>query len=297
MFEGVSVALVTPFTNGAVDEPGLRRLIHYVLDQGVDGLVMTGSTGEAATMTRRERERVWTIAREEIKGGAFLVAGTGSNSTLETIENTKAAARAGVDGCLVVSPYYNKPQHRGLVAHFTAVADASTVPIMLYNVPSRTAQNVMPETVIEAAEHPRIVAIKEASGSIEQSTEILRRSDITVLSGDDALALPLAAVGAKGVVSVAGHLVGAELVQMLKLHRSGKAEEAAAIHRRLAGVIRALFVETNPAPIKAALARLGVIGGELRPPLAEASKETVALLEKEMVALGLEPAGASSSRD
>ena len=293
MFEGVSVALVTPFRSGAVDESGLRRLIHYVLDQGVDGLVMTGSTGEAATMSRSERERVWSIAREEMKGGAFLVAGTGSNSTAETIENTKAAARAGVDGCLVVSPYYNKPQHRGLVAHFTAVAEASTVPIMLYNVPSRTAQNVMPETVIEAAQHPRLVAIKEASGSIEQSTEILRRSSLTVLSGDDALALPLASVGAKGVVSVAGHLVGAELVEMLKLHRSGKVEEAAAIHRRLSGFIRALFVETNPAPVKAALARLGVIGGELRPPLAPASKETVALLEKEMAALGLEQAGAN----
>ena len=292
MFEGVSVALVTPFRNGAVDEPGLRRLIHYVLDQGVDGLVMTGSTGEAATMSRPERERVWAIAREEIKGG-FLVAGTGSNSTSETIETTKAAARAGVDGCLVVSPYYNKPQPRGLVAHFTAVAEASTVPIMLYNVPSRTAQNVMPETVIEAAQHPRIVAIKEASGSIEQSTEILRRSNLTVLSGDDALALPLASVGAKGVVSVAGHLVGAELVQMLKLHRSGKVEEAAAIHRRLSGFLRALFVETNPAPVKAALARLGVIGGELRAPLATVSKETVALLETEMAALGLEAAGAN----
>jgi len=292
MFEGVSVALVTPFRNGAVDEPGLRRLIRYVLDQGVDGLVMTGSTGEAATMSRSERERVWTIAREEVKGGPFLIAGTGSNATAETIDLTKSAGRIGVDGCLVVAPYYNKPQPRGQVAHFTAVAEASSVPIMLYNVPSRTAVNILPETVIEAAQHPRIVAIKEASGSIEQSTEILRRSSITVLSGDDALALPLAAVGAKGVVSVAGHVVGAELVQMLKLHRSGKVEEAAALHRRLAGFIRAIFVETNPAPIKAALERLGVIGGELRAPLASVGKETLALLEKEMAALGLEPAGA-----
>jgi len=290
MFEGVSVALVTPFRNGGVDEPALRRLIRYVLDQGVDGLVMTGSTGEAATMSRAERERVWTIAREEVKGGAFLIAGTGSNATAETIETTKAAAQCGVDGCLVVAPYYNKPQPRGLVAHFTAVAEASTVPIMLYNVPSRTSVNVLPETVIEAAQHPRIVAIKEASGSIEQSTDILRRSSITVVSGDDALALPLAAVGAKGVVSVAGHLVGSELVEMLKLHRSGKVEEAAALHRRLSGIFRAIFVETNPAPIKAALARLGVIEGELRSPLAAASKETLALLETEMAALGLEPA-------
>ena len=293
MFEGVSVALVTPFQNGAVDEPGLRRLIRYVLDQRVDGLVMTGSTGEAATMSRAERERVWTIAREEIKGGAFLIAGTGSNATAETIETTKAAARCGVDGCLVVAPYYNKPQPRGIVAHFTAVAEASPVPIMLYNVPSRTALNVLPETVIEAAQHPRIVAIKEASGSIEQSVEILRGSSITVVSGDDALALPLAAVGAKGVVSVAGHIVGAELVEMLKLHRSGKADEAAALHRRLSGIFKAIFVETNPAPIKAALARLGVIGGDVRPPLAPATKETLALLEKEMAALGLEPATAS----
>jgi len=293
MFEGVSVALVTPFQNGAVDEPGLRRLIRYVLDQRVDGLVMTGSTGEAATMSRAERERVWTIAREEIKGGAFLIAGTGSNATAETIETTKAAARCGADGCLVVAPYYNKPQPRGIVAHFTAVAEASPVPIMLYNVPSRTALNVLPETVIEAAQHPRIVAIKEASGSIEQSVEILRGSSITVVSGDDALALPLAAVGAKGVVSVAGHIVGAELVEMLKLHRSGKADEAAALHRRLSGIFKAIFVETNPAPIKAALARLGVIGGDVRPPLAPATKETLALLEKEMAALGLEPATAS----
>ena len=290
MFEGVSVALVTPFRNGAVDEPGLKRVIRYVLDQGVDGLVMTGSTGEAATMSRAERERVWAIAREEVKGGAFLIAGTGSNAPAETIETTKAAARCGVDGCLVVAPYYNKPQHRGLVAHFTAVAEASPVPIMLYNVPSRTALNVLPETVIEAAKHPRIVAIKEASGSIEQSVEILRGSNITVVSGDDALALPLAAVGAKGVVSVAGHVVGGELVEMLKLHRSGKVDEAAALHRRLSGIFKAIFVETNPAPIKAALARLGVIGEELRPPLATATKETVALLEKEMAALGLEPA-------
>jgi 4-hydroxy-tetrahydrodipicolinate synthase len=288
MFEGVSVALVTPFRNGAVDEPGLRRLIRYVLDQGVDGLVMTGSTGEAATMSRAERERVWTIAREEMKSGAFLIAGTGSNSTLETIETTKAAAKCGVDGCLVVAPYYNKPQPRGQVAHFTAVAAASSVPIMLYNVPSRTAVNVLPETVIEAAQHPRIVAIKEASGSIEQSVEILRGSSITVVSGDDALALPLASVGAKGVVSVAGHIVGAELVQMLKLHRSGKVEEAASLHRRLAGIFRAIFVETNPAPMKAALARLGIIANELRPPLATVTKETMAMLEKEMAALGLE---------
>ena len=293
MFEGVSVALVTPFQNGAVDEPGLRRLIRYVLDQRVDGLVMTGSTGEAATMSRAERERVWTVAREEIKGGAFLIAGTGSNATAETIETTKAAARCGVDGCLVVAPYYNKPQPRGLVAHFTAVAEASPVPIMLYNVPSRTAVNVLPETVIEAAQHPRIVAIKEASGSIEQSVEILHRSSITVVSGDDALALPLAAVGAKGVVSVAGHIVGAELVEMLKLHRSGKVDEAAALHRRLSGMFKAIFVETNPAPIKAALARLGVIGGDVRPPLAPATKETLALLEREMATLGLEPATVS----
>jgi len=293
MFEGVSVALVTPFKNGAVDEPGLRRLIRYVLEQGVDGLVMTGSTGEAATMSRAERERVWTIAREEMKNGAFLIAGTGSNSTAETIEATQAAANCGVDGALVVAPYYNKPQPRGQVAHFTAVADASSVPIMLYNVPSRTALNVLPETVIEAAKHPRIVAIKEASGSIDQATEILRGSSITVVSGDDALALPLASVGAKGVVSVAGHIVGTELVQMLKLYRSGKVAEAASLHQRLTGMFRAIFVETNPAPMKAALARLGLIANELRPPLAPVTKETMALLEKEMAALGLEPTGAS----
>lgn len=287
MFDGISVALVTPFRGGSVDEPALRRLIHFVLEQGVHGLVLTGSTGETPTLSPQERDRIWAIGREEVRKPAFLIAGTGTNSTPETIRLTGAAAGRGVDGCMVVTPYYNKPQQRGLAAHFRAVADASPVPLLLYNVPSRTGVNLLPETVEEVSSHPRIVALKEASGSVDQATEILRRSPITLLSGEDSLTLPLLAVGAKGIVSVAGHLVGKEMREMLDAFRAGRTEEAAAIHRRLFGIIRGLFLETNPAPLKSALARLGLCENELRPPLVPVGKETAAVLLREMDALGL----------
>ncbi len=287
MFEGISVALVTPFRNGEVDEDALRGLVRHVLGQGVDGLVPTGSTGEAAALTEQERERVWRIVVEEAKGKAFVVAGTGTNVTRTSIEITRRAAELGVDGCMLSAPYYNKPTPKGLVAHFTAVAEAVDVPLVVYNVPGRTAVNILPATVIELARHPRIRAVKEASGSLDQATEILAGCDITVLSGDDSLTLPMVAVGAKGVVSVAGHLVGREMKEMLTLAAAGKPAEAAAIHRRIFPLIKALFLESNPAPLKAALARLGIISNELRLPLVPVGEGTAEALARAMDALGI----------
>jgi 4-hydroxy-tetrahydrodipicolinate synthase len=216
-----------------------------------------------------------------------VVAGTGTNATAESIELTRRAAETGVDGCMVVGPYYNKPGPRGQIAHFEAIANASPVPLILYNVPSRTGVNLSPSVVGELALHERIVAIKEASGSLDQATELLHRTDLTVLSGEDSLTLPMAAAGAHGVVSVAGHLVGREMVSMLALAGAGKREEAAALHRRLFPLVQALFLETNPAPVKAALARLGLIENELRLPLVPLGDEAAERLEKVMIELGM----------
>ncbi|NNF06225.1 MAG: 4-hydroxy-tetrahydrodipicolinate synthase [Candidatus Eisenbacteria bacterium] len=284
MFEGVSVALVTPFKNNQLDEASLVRLVQFVLDQGVDGLVPTGCTGEAGALTLDERKRIWEICLREAKGRAFVVAGTGTNTTSSTIEVSRAAEQVGVDGCMLITPYYNKPSQEGVVAHYRAVADAVQRPIMVYNVPGRTGTNILPETVLQLAEHPRIVAIKEASGSVDQVTEILCGSDITVLSGDDSLTLPMLAAGAKGVVSVLGHLAGREIKAMGEAYHAGNVAEAAAIHRRLYPLTRSLFSETNPLPVKAVLAHLGVLENELRLPLVPAKEKTtkkvVAILEK-----------------
>lgn len=287
MFEGVSVAVVTPFRDGAVDEDGLRRVIRHLLDQGVAGVVATGSTGETPTLSLEERRRVWAITVEETRGKAFAVAGTGTNSTRESIEITRLAAEAGVDGCMVVAPYYNKPTQDGIARHVRAVADAVDVPLIVYNVPSRTGVNILPGTLVDLAGHERVAAVKEASGSVDQATEILARCPLTVLSGDDSLTLPMVAAGARGVVSVAGHVVGKEMTAMLAAHRSGKVEEAAALHRRLFPLIKILFGEPNPAPVKAALAELGLIRNELRSPLFPVAEATLDALRRELGALGL----------
>jgi 4-hydroxy-tetrahydrodipicolinate synthase len=239
-----------------------------------------------------ERERVWKIVVEETAGKAFVVAGTGTNSTRESIALTRRAAAAGVDGCMLVVPYYNKPTPRGLVAHFHAVADAVDVPLVLYNVPSRTGVNMLPETVAAAAAHERIVALKEASGNMDQVTAVLVAAPgLTVLSGDDSLTLPVVAAGGKGVVSVAGHVVGRELCTLVALAAEGETERAGALHRRLFPFIRALFMETNPAPLKAVLSRLGLVQNALRLPLVPVGEDTMAVLERELEGLrSTEPA-------
>lgn len=287
MFEGVGVALVTPFRRGAVDRPALAGLAESLVARGVRALYPCGCTGEATSLTREERAQVIQTVVEAARGKTAVVAGTGTAVTDETIELSREAIRLGVDAVMVITPYSCRPTQEGLLAHYRAVADAIDRPIVLYNVPSRTGANILPETVAKLAEHPRIAAIKEASGSLDQASLIRGRSDIAILAGDDALYLPLLAIGARGVVSVAGHLVPTELEGMGAHYRSGRIQDAEAIHKRLYPLLRALFLETNPAPVKHALSVLGVCAADVRLPLVGVRPETARAIEQSMDGLGL----------
>jgi 4-hydroxy-tetrahydrodipicolinate synthase len=279
MFEGLAVALITPFRNGAVDRDALSRLASHLVDGGVRALYPCGCTGEATSLTRDERVLVIRAVIEAVRGRAAVIAGTGTAVTSETIELSRDAIAAGVDGIMVITPYSCKPTQEGLLAHYRAVADQVDRPIVLYNVPSRTGVTLLPETIAKLAEHPRIAAIKEATGSIDQASAIRARCDIAVLAGDDSLYLPLLAVGARGVVSVAGHLVPAEMNAIHAHASAGRFAEAEAIHRKLTPLFRALFLETNPGPVKHALHRLGFTTGELRLPLVPIKPETAAAID------------------
>jgi 4-hydroxy-tetrahydrodipicolinate synthase len=286
-FEGVGVALATPFRRGAVDLPALSRLTEHLVDKGVQAFYPCGCTGEATSLTREERSRVISAVVEATRGRAAVIAGTGTAVTEETIELSREAIRLGADGVMVITPYSVKPTQEGMIAHYRAVADAIEKPMVLYNVPGRTGASIAPETVARLAEHPMIAAIKEASGSLDQSSAIRTRCGITILAGDDSLFLPLLAVGARGVVSVAGHLAPAEMVAMLKHFRAGRVQEAEAMHRRLYPIFRALFLETSPAPLKHALERLGFTTGELRLPLVSVKPETAAAVDRAMDEVGI----------
>ena len=286
-FQDVGVALVTPFRRGAVDRDALAALAETVIARGVRALYPCGCTGEATSLTREERALVIRTVVEVAKGKAAVVAGTGTAVTDETIELSREAIRLGVDAVMVITPYSCRPTQEGLLAHYRAVADAIDRPIVLYNVPSRTGSNILPETVARLGEHPRIAAVKEASGSLDQASAIRGRSDIAILAGDDALYLPLLAVGARGVVSVAGHLVGAELAAMGAHYRAGRVAEAEAVHRRLYPLFRALFLETNPAPLKHALSVLGATAADVRLPLVTVRPETARAVEESLDGLGL----------
>jgi 4-hydroxy-tetrahydrodipicolinate synthase len=267
MFTGSFVALVTPFQDGKVDVEKLEELVELHVEAGTNGLVPCGTTGESATLTHDEHELVIGTVVKRADGRIPVLAGTGSNNTAEAIRLTRFARKVGADGALLITPYYNKPTQRGLVAHFEAVAKESDIPIFLYNVPSRTGVNMLPETVIKCSRFPNIIGIKEASGNIDQSVEILRGCELTVLSGDDSLTLPLMAVGARGVVSVAANVAPTMLVDLVDLALAGDYNGAREIHLRLFPLFKALFVETNPIPVKAAMAIQGRIGPELRLPL------------------------------
>jgi 4-hydroxy-tetrahydrodipicolinate synthase len=267
VFEGLSVAMVTAFRNGRLDEPATERLVDFLVASAVDCLVVAGSTGEGATLTAPERRRLYDVVRDATGGRCRLIAGTGTNDTAVSIERTKEAEAAGYDGAMLVVPYYNKPTAAGQIAHFRAVADATGIPIVLYNVPGRTGSNMQPETVARLAEHPRIVAIKEACGSLDQISHLRTLTDLTVLSGDDSLTLPMLAIGAKGVISVAGNAAPREMREMLLQWEAGRSEEAEGTHRRLFPLMRALFFESNPGPVKFLLAAWGMIENELRLPL------------------------------
>ncbi len=267
MFDGLTVAMVTPFRGGAVDHEATGRLIDFMIEGGVEALVISGSTGEAATCTVEERRALWRYAKERTRGRVPLVAGTGTNNTAESITLTRMAEELGLDGAMIVTPYYNKPTPKGQIAHFTAVAKSTKLPLILYNVPGRTATNTMPETFEQLQDLPNVVAIKEASGSVDQASAVHARCRFTLLSGDDSLTLPMIAVGATGVISVAGNVAPREMRTLCDHARAGRMAEAEAAHRKLLPIFKALFIESNPGPVKFLLAAMRLIENELRLPL------------------------------
>ncbi len=287
MFEGLSVAMVTPFRGGAVDRDATAKLIDHMIDGGVQGLIVSGSTGEAATTTIEERRALWQFVKERAKGRVWLVAGTGSNNTAETIMVTKMAEEVGMDGALVVTPYYNKPTPKGQVAHFTAVAQSTKLPVILYNVPGRTATNTTPDILAQVQHLPNVKAVKEASGSVDQMSQVRAKTTLMLLSGDDALTLPAIAVGGEGIISVAGQAAPREMRALTDAARAGRMPEAEAIHRKLQPLFKALFVESNPGPVKFLLSELGLIANELRLPLVPVEPSTQALVREVIASLGL----------
>jgi len=271
VFEGVSTALVTPFRDGAIDEDALRELVEIQISGGVDGLVPCGSTGESATMSHAEHRRVVEIVVEAADGRVPVLAGTGSNNTREAVELTQYAKEAGADGALLISPYYNKPTQDGIVAHYAEIARRTRFPLVAYNIPGRTASNLLPGTIARLAEIEQVMGVKEASGNLAQISEVIARcpDDFSVLSGDDVLTLPILAVGGRGVISTTANIAPTEMVELVAAFRRGDADGALAVHRQLLPLFEVLFCETNPIPIKAALAELGRIGDEIRLPLTE----------------------------
>jgi 4-hydroxy-tetrahydrodipicolinate synthase len=269
MFSGVITAIVTPFRGGKLDEDALRRLVNEQIAAGIDGLVPVGTTGESPTVSYEEHVRVIKVVVEETKRRVPVIAGTGGNATNEAIELSKAAKEVGADGLLQVTPYYNKPTQDGLFRHFKAIVDEVPLPTIVYNVPSRTSCDLLPETVARLCELPSIVAIKEATGSALRAAQILARCGdrLAVISGDDATAFPLYALGAKGCISVISNVVPADMAAMWDAAAAGDWARARALHYKLFPLSEGLFVESSPIPVKAALAMMGKIADELRPPL------------------------------
>lgn len=288
-FEGSIVAMVTPFRDGKVDEVKIRELVEFHVKNGTDAIVPCGTTGESPTLSHTEHKRVVEVTIEAAAGRIPVVAGTGSNSTAEAIELTQHAKQAGADGVLMVCPYYNKPTQAGLVAHYKAVAAAVDIPIIMYNIPGRTGVNMLTETVAALAGLPNIVGMKEASGSLEQMTEVISLCGdrLTVVSGDDTLTLPLMAVGGKGVISVVANIVPKETAEMTRAALNGDWKRAKELHLRLFPLCKAMFYETNPIPVKTAMQLLGRLNGELRLPLCPMSQANRDKLQKALQAYGL----------
>jgi 4-hydroxy-tetrahydrodipicolinate synthase len=287
-FAGVTVALITPFKHGEVDYAALRSLVDWHVEQGTDCLAPCGTTGESPTLDHDEHERVVATVVEQARGRIKVMAGTGSNSTREAIRLTKFAQSVGADGALMVGPYYNKPSQEGYYRHFAAVAEVCDLPIVLYNIPGRTGSNMLPETIARMAEIPNIVAIKEATGSLDQASHIASLCNLTLLSGDDSLTLPLLSIGGRGVVSVVGNIVPRDLKALVKAFDAGKTAEALAWHKKLFPLSRDLLsVSTNPIPLKAAMKLLGRDTGELRLPLCPLDAASEAKVASTLRAYGL----------
>ena len=289
IFAGVTVAIVTPFRAGAVDWDALGELVEWHVAQGTDALAPCGTTGESPTLDHTENERVVAFVCERAAGRIKVMAGTGSNSTAEAIRMTKAAKAAGATGTLQVGPYYNKPTQEGYFRHFGGVAGATDLPVVIYNIPGRTGSNILPETVARIAEaFPTVVAIKEATGSLDQASQIAALTDLTILSGDDSLTLPLMSIGGKGVVSVVGNIVPRDMMTLVRSYAAGRHAEALAMHRKLFPLCRDMLgVATNPIPLKTAMKLLGRGNGELRLPMCAMDEAGEAKVRQTLVNYGL----------
>ncbi|MGE4357030.1 MAG: 4-hydroxy-tetrahydrodipicolinate synthase [Candidatus Omnitrophota bacterium] len=288
--KGSIVAIVTPFKDGRVDEVNFKKLINFHLEAGTDGIVPCGTTGESATLSFEEHERVIELTIETVKGKIPVIAGTGSNSTSEAIMLTKHAKKAGADASLLVSPYYNRPTQKGLYEHFKAIAEAVDIPIILYNIASRTGVNIEPETIAKLAHNCKnIIGVKEASGSLDQMSRIksLCPPDFLLISGDDSLTLPILAIGGVGVISVVANIVPREVKEMISCFERGEIKKAQQIHYKLLPLIKAMFIETNPIPVKTAMGLLGMCTAELRLPLCSMSEENLEKLKKVLKEYGL----------
>ena len=290
-FGRVLTAMITPFKeDGSVNYAVAEQLAVHLADRGSDGIVVCGTTGESPALTWEEEYNLFQVVQKAVAGKAKVIAGTGSNSTSEAIAATQKAAKLGLDGSLQVVPYYNKPPQEGLYRHFKAIASSvPELPIMVYNIPGRSSVNLLPETVARLAEIPNIVAVKEASGNLDQASQIRRITppEFQIYSGDDSLTLPMLAVGATGVVSVASHIVGEQLQQMIQAFEAGQVQVATQIHLQLFDLFKALFLTTNPIPVKALLELQGWNVGTPRLPLCEASEEIVKKLKDELSKLGM----------
>jgi 4-hydroxy-tetrahydrodipicolinate synthase len=300
MFEGVLPAIITPFKRNSamdLDIPGLERNIVFLLSCGVHGIVPCGSTGESATLTFKEHEKVIDVTIDTVNGKIPVLAGTGSNNTAEAVTLTKAAKDTGADGVLVISPYYNKPNRAGLVKHFTKLADLG-IPVVVYNVPGRTGQNLEPDLIAELARHPNIVGIKEASGNVGQVSRIIELTqdeDFAVISGDDNLTLPIMALGGTGVISVAANVDPVRMVSMYEAAEKGDWKKALALHYALSPLFRAMFIDTNPIPIKRGVELMGMAGGPVRLPLDNLDDKKTEELKKVLAAIPAAKAAASRS--
>ncbi|WAC06031.1 MAG: 4-hydroxy-tetrahydrodipicolinate synthase [Methanoregula sp.] len=292
MFEGVLPAIITPFKRNSamdLDTRGLVGNLEFLLSQGIHGVVPCGSTGESATLSFEEHEKVIEITIDKVNGKIPVLAGTGSNNTAEAVRLTKAAKDSGADGVLVISPYYNKPNRAGLIKHYTKLADLD-IPVVMYNVPGRTGQNLEPDLVAELARHPNIVAIKEASGNISQISRIIEDTqdeDFAVISGDDNMTLPIMALGGTGVISVAANVDPKRMVIMCEAMKKGDLKKALAVHYALSPLLRAMFIDTNPIPVKKAVELIGMAGGPVRLPLDDLDEKKTAQLQAVLTSSGV----------
>ena len=288
MFTGAMVALITPFQDGEIDFETIDELIDFQLEGGIDGIVPVGTTGESCTLSHDEQKKVMARIVDVVGGQTPVIAGAGSNSTAEAIELTTFAKKSGADATLQVTPYYNKPTQTGFYEHFKAIAEAVDLPMVLYNIPGRCGAGMTPETIARLAKIENIVAIKEATGSLDQASEITLRCDITIISGDDSLTLPLTSIGAKGVISVVANIVPADVKAMTDLILEGDLVSARQWHRKLLVLCKSMLtLATHPIPIKAALAMLNMAPEELRLPLTPLEKDKRLLLKKSLAEYGL----------